>query len=106
MTTPTKQQILLQIAQIRSMEQGKLSSYSFEERSSNAGPYYKLQHWQNGKNHTRYVSAEHLPLVEEALSGYAKFRELTDQYAQLVIEETRQAMSTHSKKKTSRPKSS
>ncbi len=32
------------------------------------------------------------PLLEEALAGYAQFRELTEQYAQLVIEQTRQQL--------------
>jgi len=101
----SKQQVLEQIAHISVMERGKLSAYSFKERSGLSGPYYKLQHWQEGKNLTRYVSPEELPSVREALAGYAQYQQLTRQYADLVIEETRQNVAA-SKKKKSHPRSS
>ena len=87
------------------MERGKLSSYSFPDRSDAAGPYHKLQHWENGKNKTRYVPTEDLPAIQAALEGYARYRQLTEQYAQLVISETRQSVAG-SKKKKSPPRSS
>jgi hypothetical protein len=87
-----KQQLLQRIAAIPAMERGKLSAYSFHERSGVAGPYHKLQHWQDGKNHTRYVPAEDLPALQAALAGYAQYQQLTEQYAQLVIAETRRNM--------------
>jgi hypothetical protein len=96
-----KRQLLQQIAAIPDMERGKLSAYSFKERSGVAGPYHKLQHWQDGKNHTRYVPADELPAVEAALAGYAQYQQLTEQYAQLVIAEIRQKLAIS--KKTSRP---
>ncbi|MDO8945330.1 MAG: hypothetical protein Q7U75_19265 [Desulfobacterales bacterium] len=87
MKTPTKQQILQQIA---AMERGKLSTYSFPDRTGHPGPYHKLQHWQAGRNHTRYIPAADLPAVEAAVAGYAQYEQLTRQYADLVIAETRQ----------------
>jgi hypothetical protein len=87
-----KQQLLQRIAAIPAMERGKLSAYSFLDRSGVAGPYHKLQHWQDGKNHTRYVPAEDLPALQAALAGYAQYQQLTEQYAQLVIAETRRNM--------------
>ena len=71
-----KRQFLQQIAAIPGMERGKLSAYSFKERSGVAGPYHKLQHWQDGKNHTRYVPADELPAVEAALAGYAQYQQV------------------------------
>jgi hypothetical protein len=100
MNSPTKSQIMAQIAQIQLMERGKLSSYAFAERSGKSGPYYKLQCWDNGKNCTRYIPAEQLPLLQQALAGQAQFQELTEQYAQLVIAETREQLAACSKKKT------
>lgn len=100
-----KQQILQQIADISAMERGKLSAYSFKKRPGSAGPYHKLQHWQDGKNHTRYVPAEELPAVEAALAGYAQYQQLTREYADLVITQTRQNI-TSSKKRKSPPRSS
>jgi len=105
MNPPNKSRLLEQIAAIPVMERGKLSRYSFKDRSNASGPYHKLQRWQDGKNHTRYVSAAELPAVQTALAGYAQFQQLTGQYADLVIEQTRQNLAG-SKKKRSRPKSS
>jgi hypothetical protein len=99
MHTSSKQQILQQIAAIPAMERGKLSAYSFKERSSHRGPYHKLQSWQEGKNLTRYVPAEELPAVQAALAGYTQFQQLTRQYAELVIAETRQNIAASKKKK-------
>jgi hypothetical protein len=99
MNTPTKEQLLQQIGAIESMERGKLSTYSFKERSGTGGPYHKLQHWQNGKNQTRYVPAEEVPAVQAALAGYARFEQLTEEYAQRVIGETGQNLAGWKKKK-------
>ena len=106
MNSPAQSQILARIAQIRLMERGKLSSYSFPERSGESGPYYKLQCWEHGKNCTRYIPPEQVPLLREALEGQVKFQELIQQYAQLVIAETREQLASVSKKKTPLRKSS
>ena len=87
------------------MERGKLSAYSFKDRSGAAGPYHKLQYWQNGKNQTRYVRTDELAAMEVALAGYAQYQQLTEQYAQLVIGETRQNIAASKKSKSPRPSS-
>jgi hypothetical protein len=102
MNNLNKQQILQQIGAIPTMERGKLSDYSFKARSGVTGPYHKLQQWQEGKNHTRYVPAEELPAVEAALAGYAQYQQLTEEYANLVIAETRQAIAGSKKRKSHR----
>src|SRR5438874_7928829 len=99
-----KQHLLHQIADISTMERGKLSTYSFKDRPGANGPYHKLQQWHEGKNRTRYVPAEELPQVQAALAGYAQYQELTTQYADAVIEETRKGIADS--KKTLPPKSS
>jgi hypothetical protein len=103
MNSPTKQQVLQQISAIPAMERGKLSAYSFKDRPGHTGPYHKLQQWEHGKNRTRYVPADELADLEAALAGYAQYQELTRQYADLVIAETRQSIA--SKKKRFPPKS-
>ena len=100
MNTPTKHQLLQQITAIPAMERGKLSAYSFKERSGHSGPYHKLQSWQGGKNLTRYVPADELPAVQAALEGYAQYQQLTQQYAELVIAETRQSIAASKKRKS------
>jgi len=69
MNQPEKTRLLEQIAAIPAMERGKLSRYVFKERSNAAGLYHKLQRWQDGKNHTRHVSADELPAVQSALTA-------------------------------------
>lgn len=97
MPNSEKSILLQQIAAITRMERGKLSSYTFKDRSDSSGPYHKLQRWENGKNHTRYVSAEELPQVKAALAGYEQFERLTDQYSELIISETRTALADSKK---------
>lgn len=92
MNTPSLQDILAQIASIQLMERGKICTYHHKDRPADAGPYYKLQCWEQGKNHTRHVRPEQLPLLEQAVAGYAQFEQLTEQYAQIVIEQTRQQL--------------
>ncbi len=94
--------ILQQIAQIQSMERGKLSVI----KESASGPFYKLQAREKGKNVTRYVPREQVPAVQEALDGYKHFQALTEQYADAVITQTRATIAAVSKKKPSRPRSS
>jgi hypothetical protein len=102
MNISKKHQLLQDIAAISSMERGKLSTYSFKERSGLAGPYHKLQTWEGGKNHTRYVPAEEVPAIQAALTGYAQFEQLTEEYANLVIAQTREAIAGSKKKKSPR----
>ena len=87
--------ILEQIARIQTMERGKLSVI----KESSAGPFYKIQAREQGKNLTRYVPREQVGAVQEAIEGYQRFESLTQQYAQQVIDRTRQAIAAGSKKK-------
>lgn len=98
-------QILAQIAKIQFMEVGKLSEYTPPGRSKESGPYYKVQAWQDGKNLTRHVRPEELPQLQAALDGYAHFRQLTEQYAQLIIARTRSRLEQDVKKKKILPSS-
>lgn len=99
MKTPSQSDLLAQIAQIQLMERGKLCPYRFKERAAPATPYYKLQCWEKGKNVTRYIRSEQIPMIEEALAGHAKFQALVGRYAQLVIEQTREQLATVGVKK-------
>ena len=84
-----------QITQIKHMERGKLTLM----RQGPQGPHYKLQAWENGKNVSRHVSRDQVDAVQEALEGYRKFQDLTQQYAQAVIDQTRAELAAKSKKK-------
>jgi len=83
------------------MERGKLSVM----REGPEGTYYKHQAWENGKNLSRYVANDQAAAVQQAIDGYHKFQELTEQYAQQVIDNTRAELATDSKKKKYRRRS-
>ena len=103
MSTPlAPQELLQQIAQIQSMERGKLCVM----REGPSGPYYHLQSWEEGRNFNRYVPRDQVPAVRQALASYQQFQQLTEQYAQQVIEKTRAELAGAKKKNRSRPKSS
>lgn len=102
------QSLLEQILQIRHMEHGSLSVI----RQGPHGPYYNLNSWEKGANQCRYIPQNKVPAVQHAIQGYQKFQQLTEQYAQAVVEQTRAQLGIGVKKKsprsnqTSRPKSS
>ena len=93
--TANPTQLFQQIAQIHRMERGKLSVM----RQGPERTHYKLQVWENGKNLSRHVSNEQAAAVQQAIDGYQRFQDLTEQYAQQVIEKTRAELAAHSKKK-------
>jgi hypothetical protein len=108
MNTPlTPKSLLDQILQIQAMEHGSLSII----RQGPNGPYYNLNSWENGKNRCRYLPHDKLPEVQQAIEGYHKYQQLTEQYAQQIIEQTRAQLNISVKKKpqpnphSSRPKS-
>jgi hypothetical protein len=98
----TPQSLLQQIAQIQHMERGKLCVL----REGPPGPYYNHQTWENGRNVSRYVPQDQVPALQQAIAGYERFQNLTDQYAQIIIQQTRADLAAGLKKKTPRPKSS
>ncbi|MEY2411028.1 MAG: hypothetical protein QOF48_3698 [Verrucomicrobiota bacterium] len=98
-SSPDPKSILQQIAAISAMETGKLSSYVPTGRPPSTQPYFKLQSWQNGKNITRHVRSEQVPQLQAALEGHARFLQLCEQYAQLMVARTRADWEKDSKKK-------
>ena len=95
MNSSQSAQLLQQIGQIKRMERGKLTLMC----EGPQGPHYKLQAWEHGKNVSRHVSRDQADTVQEALEGYRQYQNLTEQYAQAVIDQTRAELAAHSKKK-------
>jgi len=86
----TRQSILRQMTAIERMERGKLCPMQ-------AGRYYNLQSWENGKNVVRYVPATEARDIAKAVAGYKKFMNLAERYADLVVQDTRKAVSSAKK---------
>ena len=81
---PTKkmQRILERMAAIEHMERGTLCQMT-------GRPHYNHQTWRDGKNEVRYVRADEVHAVQEAIDGYRLFMQLAEQYADEVIRRTR-----------------
>src|SRR6266446_9963015 len=96
MNTPiTPQALLQQILQIQRMEHGSVSIIG----QGPNGPYFNLNSWENGRNCCRYLPQDKVPAVQQAIEGYQKYHQLTQQYAQQVVEKTRAELAIGLKKK-------
>ena len=106
-TSITPQSLIEQILQIQQMEHGSLS----EVGQGPNGSYFNLNSWEQDKNCCRYVPQDKVPAVQQAIEGYHQYQQLTQDYAQQVIDKTRAELAIGVKKKPypkqkPRPKSS
>lgn len=95
---PKNQDLLQEIASIRRMERGKVTVL----RRGPNGSYYSHQSWENGKNVCKYVRAEKVEALQEAIANHERFQELTRAYADEIIARTRAEDAPDSKKNSSR----
>jgi hypothetical protein len=103
MNTPiTPESLLQQMAQIQNLERGKLCVI----RQGPNGPYYNHQTWENGQNVSRYVPADQVPALQQAIAGHERLQTLMTQYVQLMEQKSRAVRAAGAKKKTRRPSSS
>src|SRR6266478_2685603 len=103
----TPQSLLEQVLQIQHMEHGSLCAVG----QGPNGPYFNLSSWENDKNCCRYVPQDKVSAVQQAIVGYHKYQQLTQEYARQLIDKTRAELAIGIKKKPSRknkphPKSS
>jgi hypothetical protein len=50
------------------------------------GPYYQLSYTWRGKSRTRFVRQESVAEMREKVSNYKRFRELVNEWVDLVVE--------------------
>ena len=94
-TTPTPEDILQQIARIASMEKGTLSTI----RQTPKGPCCNFQRWEDGRNVSEYIPAEHVDGVRENLQAHAQFETLVAKYVQVLSARSREERLAGVKKK-------
>ena len=96
----TPQSILQELAHIQQMERGTLNVI----RQGPNGPYYNHQCYEQGRNVSRYVPAEAVAEVKEAIQGHHRFQALAQEYVRLMVEKTRvERAAGRSNKRTRRP---
>jgi len=96
-----RQEILKEINTITHMERGKLCAQSLGPGSA---PFYKLQCWHQGKNHTRYVPADEVPAVQKALAEHHRFQRLAEEFVELTVALTRAEQAAGAKKNSTKSK--
>jgi hypothetical protein len=77
-TTSKAQRLLARIAQIQDMERGTVCQMSGRN-------HYNHQTWVEGRNVVRYVARKDVEELQQAIAGFARFAQLTRQYANEVI---------------------
>jgi hypothetical protein len=97
-----RQEILKEINTITRMERGKLCTQS---PGPGGAPFHKLQCWHQGKNHTRYVPADEVPALQEALAEHQRFQALAEDFVELTVALTRAEQATDAKKNSRKSKS-
>jgi len=85
------------------MEKGTLTA-EYRERIKDGktvhlGPYYKHQAWDDGRNVSRRIPVADAESINKAVDGYHEFQRLSDEYARITIEMTRESKTDSSKKK-------
>jgi hypothetical protein len=80
--TSTFHTILERLVRIERMERGKVCRMTGRS-------HYNHQTWHNGRNVVRYVPADRVASLQEAIDGYARFKKLAERYADEVIRRTR-----------------
>jgi len=95
--------------QIEEMERGALAE-EYRVRTvagveTKAGPYFKHQEWQEGRNRSRRVSPEEAATLRTGIAGRQRFEELAAEFVDLTVAATRAEATTPESKKNGRRKS-
>jgi len=81
-TTSKARRLLERIAQIQDMERGTVCQMSGRN-------HYNHQTWVEGRNVVRYVPRQNVAVLQHAIAGFAQFTQLTQQYADEIIRQSR-----------------
>lgn len=83
----SREDVLREIREIATLERGKLC----ELHGKSGNTYHNLQFWSEGRNRCEYVVRDQVGVVREAVENYSRYRKLTEEYAEIVERETREA---------------
>ena len=75
-----------ELAQLGSMRPGAISQ-QYRNREQNTGLYYQLSYSHQGKSRTKHVRPHEVSTVRRQIETYKRFRQLTDEWVLLALEE-------------------
>jgi hypothetical protein len=90
------EQIKTELVAIDEMRPGSVSK-QFKEPDLERGAYYQLNYSQGGRSRTEYVAPAFLRDVRRQISNYKRFKELTAEWIELSIEQSRLKIKSASK---------
>jgi hypothetical protein len=88
-------QIVEKIGQIEGMERGKICRMTGRTHCNH-------QTWASGKNVVKYVREEELDELQKAITGYAEFKKLSEDYASEMIRLSRIERKKNAKRRSKR----
>ena len=99
-------QILQAMTHLSAMEYGSLKAeYRPGADNTQRGPYYQHQVWEHGRNRSRRVPAPEAAQLQQAIANRQTAEQLSAQFIDLTVQQTRRAWQQKSKKSSSSPKS-
>jgi len=84
-----RQALIEKIAGIESLKRGKISinrptRTRKDGTTYQAGPYYVLQVWKDGKNQPEHIPADQYPLLKEHVDNYHLLKESCEELAEVL----------------------
>jgi hypothetical protein len=107
-----------ELASLTSIELGTLSEFHRVKQSPDGsgavrgGPYFKHQHWENGRNRSTYIPSDQVESLRQDLENGKRFQQITADLAAAAIQQSRARRSAAAptpdtaEKKTSNPNAS
>jgi Family of unknown function (DUF6788) len=85
------EKIRRELQQVGEMRPGSLSQ-QYRIPKEQIGPFYQLSYTRKMKSHTEYVRPQFVKQVKRQVAAYKRFRQLTDEWIELAIEQCKLKM--------------
>ena len=85
------ERIKAELARIQDMRPGSLTC-QYKDPRNKKGAYYQLSYTRDMKSRTDYVPRDYVQELRREIEHYKRFKELTDEWVELSIEQSRLMM--------------
>ena len=91
------ERIKAELTRIQDMRPGSLTC-QYKDAKNQKGAYYQLSYTRDMKSRTDYVPRDYVPELRREIENYKRFKELTDEWIDLSIEQSRLMMKRASRR--------